>query len=141
VALTVPVPKWPKADNSADALHLSRARDSELGPTLPDAGFYFDCPSQGIRSVGVTWPTSMPGVTDVLMSYFVLARCQVNVTAFSDLGCRCYMAFFARGGPSHKRTRRAPIVPTTSLVIPLPNLGLNIRPPKIDPARVNQTRP
>ena len=65
-----------------------------------------DCPCSGNSSVGVTWPTSMPGVTDVLM-YFVSPAANWNVTAFST-SVAVVTAYFPGGG-RHKRTRRAQI--------------------------------
>src|ERR1700726_1551858 len=63
-----------------------------------------DCPCSGNSSVGVIWPTSMPGVTDVLM-YFISPAANWNVTA---TGHRSADDFIVH-----------------------PNLGLNSRPPKI----------
>src|SRR3954453_15411050 len=59
----------------------SRARDQYLGPTYLRR-LMSDCPCSGNSSVGVTWPTRMPGVTAVLM-YFDSPAANWNVTAFS----------------------------------------------------------
>src|SRR5665647_1929120 len=72
------------SDNSGhSATHyiMSRARDQNWGPTYLRR-LMSDCPCSGNSSVGVTWPTSMPGVTDVLM-YFISPAANWNVTAFS----------------------------------------------------------
>jgi hypothetical protein len=67
--------------HSATLYIMSRARDQNWGPTYLRR-LMSDCPCSGNSSVGVTWPTSMPVVTDVLM-YFVSPAANWNVTAFS----------------------------------------------------------
>ena len=63
-----------------------------------------DCPCSGNSSVGVTWPTRIPGVTAVLM-YFVSPADNWNVTAFST-SVAVVTAYFP-GGRSTKENRRA----------------------------------
>src|SRR5579872_1240078 len=67
--------------DSATLYIMSWASDQSWGPTYLRR-LMSDCPCSGNSSVGVTWPTSMPGVTDVLM-YFVSPAANWNVTAFS----------------------------------------------------------
>src|ERR1700731_2201241 len=73
----------PRANSGySTTLHIiSCARDQNWGPTYLRR-LMSDCPCSGNSSVGVIWPTSMPGVTDVLM-YFISPAANWNVTAFS----------------------------------------------------------
>jgi len=69
VGADIPVRRLRASGQSATLYILSRARDQNWGPTYLRRPMS-DCPCSGKSSVGVTWPTSMPGVTDVLM-YFI----------------------------------------------------------------------
>src|SRR5438094_5260349 len=91
----------------------SRARDQNLVPTYLRR-LMSDCPCSGNSSVGVTWPTSMPGVTLVLM-YFVSPAANWNVTAFST-SVAVVTAYFP-GGRSTKAKPPGTDLPTTSLFI------------------------
>src|SRR5436190_20909473 len=101
------------SEHSATLYIMSRARDQNWGPTYLRR-LISDCPCSGNSSVGVTWPTSMPGVTDVLM-YFISPAANWNVTAFST-SVAVVTAYFP-GGRSTKAKPPGTDLPTTSLFI------------------------
>ena len=101
-----------------------RARDG-VGADVPEGGFAVVALLPREFERGVTWPTSIPAVTDVL-KYFVSTAATWNVTAFSTSVADVTSYF-----PGGRSTPEPAEHRSADDFIVHPDLGLNSRPPKI----------